>query len=241
MSALSTAVGEVVLPEQAMLTSALNVIMQEHPQIHCAFLDCSADSQTVAIGYDLSQHGMVHAWRRKRWLKLSYQPLAEQPLHQLSTLLPSGTYLVLGGIGQALVQAIAAIATHGQFVLVSSCVNKEPVVLHLAGQCEYESLSCDITNIAEVQSLTHLLQERYSHIQGILHCAGVAGPGRLLPVIIVLKILSLLMKKLVAETRWKFCKYLSCIGLSVLPLYQLSMVVLDSLVMLVLTDIWMHG
>ncbi|WP_406850726.1 beta-ketoacyl synthase N-terminal-like domain-containing protein [Candidatus Arsenophonus nilaparvatae] len=176
VSALSTAVGEAVLPEQAMLTSALNVIMQEHPQIHCAFLDCSADSPTVAIGYGLSQHGMVHAWRRKGWLKLSYQPLAEQPLHQLSTLLPSGTYLVLGGsggIGQALVQAIAAIAPHSQFVLVSRCVNKEPVVLHLAGQCEYESLSCDITNIAEVQSLTHLLQERYSHIQGILHCAGV--------------------------------------------------------------------
>ncbi|WP_182853307.1 KR domain-containing protein [Arsenophonus endosymbiont of Aleurodicus floccissimus] len=69
-----------------------------------------------------------------------------------------------GGIGQALVQAIAAITPHSQFVLVSRCVNKEPVALHLAGQCEYESLSCDITNIAEVQSLTHLLQERYSPI-----------------------------------------------------------------------------
>lgn len=176
VNALSTAAGEVVLPEQAMLTSALNVIMQEHPQIHCALFDCCANSPTVVIGYGLSQQGIVHAWRSKQWLKLSYQPLVEQPLHQLPMLLPSGTYVVLGGsggIGQALVQAIAAIAPHSQFVLVSRRVNKDPISLHLAGQCEYESLSCDITNITEVQSLTNLLQARYNHIQGILHCAGV--------------------------------------------------------------------
>lgn len=226
-----------------MLTSALNVIMQEHPQIHCALFDCCANSPTVVIGYGLSQQGIVHAWRSKQWLKLSYQPLVEQPLHQLPMLLPSGTYVVLGGsggIGQALVQAIAAIAPHSQFVLVSRRVNKDPISLHLAGQCEYESLSCDITNITEVQSLTNLLQARYNHIQGILHCAGVPA-GALIARHQCVDDFSVVEEKFVAVQRWRSSRHWSRVGLSAPPLCQLFMVVLGSSVMLVLTDIWMRG
>ncbi|CAI1519821.1 Surfactin synthase subunit 1 [Serratia quinivorans] len=175
VGALSTAPSERGLPAQAMLASALNVIMQEYAQIHCAQFDCTADSPMWVLGFGLSQYGVVQAWRGKEWLIRSYQPLAEYPLHQLSTLLPSGIYVVLGGsggIGQALVQAIAAVAPYSRFILVSRCGGERDVEPHLAGRCDYHSLNCDITDLSAVRELAQSLKASYGQIQGILHCAG---------------------------------------------------------------------
>lgn len=175
INALNTTPGESVKPVLAMLTSALGTIMQEHPQLHCALIDCAVDNPAVEIGCGLSQHGMVYACRNSGWLKRDYLPLAEKPLSQLSTLLPSGTYVVLGGsggIGQAMVQAIAAVAPHTHFIMISRHQDKQCNTLHLARQCDYEWFSCDITDTGQVQSLAHLLYERYGQVQGIIHCAG---------------------------------------------------------------------
>ena len=131
----------------------------------------------------------VIAFRGAQRLAESFAPTALPPSPQAPVLRPGGCYLVTGGlgaIGGVLAAALAQASAGAHLVLVgrrgAEGAEAHRVVAQLrAHGAEVLALAADVCDGAAMRDVVGVARARFGRIDGVVHCAGVAG-GRMLMV-----------------------------------------------------------
>ncbi|WP_457355438.1 type I polyketide synthase [Roseateles sp. P5_D6] len=161
--------------------------------IDTALLSNADEAQRLVelLAAELRQPGpeTVIAYRGAQRLTESFAPTALPPSPQAPVLRPGGCYLVTGGlgaIGGVLAMALAQASAGARLVLVgrrgAEGADAHRVVAQLqAHGAEVLALAADVSDGAAMRDVVGVARARFGRIDGVVHCAGVAG-GRMLMV-----------------------------------------------------------
>lgn len=179
-----------VSPAKALCLGPCRVIPQEYPNITCRTVDLPEDEAPATLAELLLREiveeapAAAIAYRAgKRWSQ-SFDAI---PLPETSgdgaLLRKHGVYVVtggLGGIGLTLAQHLAA-TTQAKLLLLGRSAPDEAKLqavreMEEAG-AEVMVRAVDVANRDELSAALRAAAERFGPIDGVIHCAGVAGGG----------------------------------------------------------------
>jgi amino acid adenylation domain-containing protein len=199
---------ETTYPEQALLVAACKVISQEHINIRCSSIDLplqnnNASKTAAAIINELDSH-LLHrsiAYReQKRWVE-HYEPITFPPAH-LPFLRKNGVYLITGGLGKIglLIAEYFSQITKVNIILLSRSnfpekslwnLIKDEASLHKIQQFKKIEnfgsniyvVKADVTNAEEMKQVFLWLDEKFNHLDGVVHAAGDLSENLLKPIV----------------------------------------------------------
>ncbi len=181
-----------VAPENALLAGACKVIAQELPDVRTRFIDVSADEAMLPllVSEMVSETGerQVALRNNGRWA-LGFEPVRLDAADTAGRFRRNGVYLItggLGGIGLALAAHLAS-KWQAKLVLTSRLASRptsewgvEKIRCIQAMQDSDAELmieGADVTDPSAMRELRWKIHQRLGEVNGILHCAGVAGGG----------------------------------------------------------------
>ncbi len=92
-----------------------------------------------------------------------------------------GAYVITGGLGGIGFTCATYLASKESTNIILLGRNKNPdftsleKIIEMGSKVEY--ISCDISNILELEEVFNTIREKYEKVLGIFHCAGVPGKG----------------------------------------------------------------
>lgn len=164
--------------------SFLKALHRESPKVYGKTLELGAMSddhklQTIVQELYCKEGGCKHIRYNDRVRYVAKEVEAKlEEAGKKPGIIKSGTYLITGGLGGLGYKFAAYLAKNYQTNLILlgrskeiDCTNKKIIDLKRLGVA-VEYLSVDITNQKDVHNMKLELRKRYTHIEGILHCAG---------------------------------------------------------------------
>lgn len=180
-------------PLKSLIVGPCKVIQQENKNINVKCLDITLTEDKVDQGliHDViteilseRKEDIVVYRNHKRFVQYFEKiDLPKIPRQQM-VLKENGVYVIvggLGGIGFVLCKYIAGF-THMNLVIIqrSTTLSEEKRKLKQqleAEGCNVEICSVDITNHANLEKTIEYIYEKYDHINGVIHSAGISGNG----------------------------------------------------------------
>ncbi|MEU6670089.1 SDR family NAD(P)-dependent oxidoreductase [Streptomyces sp. NPDC046727] len=180
-------------PAAALLSGPVQVLPEEYGNLRCTQLDLARDqvpdtaAAAVLVAGALAAPGGPVALRSGRLLSRAVEPVHRPvPDFMPVRLRHGGTYLItggLGGIGLALARQLARVCA-ARLVLLGRRAPEEyggeaaQALRDLrATGTEVLTVQADITDRAALARALDLARERFGHIDGVVHAAGLPGGG----------------------------------------------------------------
>ena len=204
-------IGETTMhPEKATLLGPCRVIAQEYANITCRSIDIDSRAeqfvdQLVAELFSKPSELVVAYRRRHRWVQ-TFQPIRlEAKDGDSARLREQGVYLITGGLGgigfvfaQHLAKTVKAkLILTGRTALpareewpqwLETHDDQDGISRKLRKLQELEALgaevltdSADVSNLEQMQRLIKLSTEQFGAIHGVIHAAGIAVSGGIIP------------------------------------------------------------
>ncbi|ETX02891.1 MAG: hypothetical protein ETSY1_01945 [Candidatus Entotheonella factor] len=195
---------EQLAPEKASIMGPCRVIPQEYPDIHCLNIDLPEPSQLTPVQIEplirqliaeltdprpeAADSAQVIAYRGPhRWLQTydaAHLALSATNGAGLPVLLrQGGTYLItggLGGIGLTLANDLARRVRANLILLSRSALkenNQQAVQALEALGSDVLVMSADVADERQMANVIAQARERFGHIHGVIHAAGIPGGG----------------------------------------------------------------
>ncbi|MGM9979480.1 MAG: amino acid adenylation domain-containing protein [Clostridium sp.] len=189
-------------PENATLLGLGKVVCSENPFINVQAIDIDDDSDIENVLGNLNNDDVyLSAYRHnQRYIQIfDYMDIDKKNDRKLN-IKDKGVYVITGGTGSIGLETAKLIATKGKanIVLINRSLfpsrekwndivklsNNKNLNYKISKICEIEALgsnidirSCNVTDYEKMKKLINDLRECYGNINGIFHCAGVAGDG----------------------------------------------------------------
>lgn len=201
--------GDLAFPEQALLLGPAKVIPREYPYLRCRSIDLPYTgtlsqermAQQLIVEFANDSAEDVVAYRDKhRWVQ-SFEAVHLNTQEQVAPLVPSGVYLItggLGGLGSALAEYLARtvqarlvlvgrtplpereqwadwLAEHDEQDAISQKLRRIQKLEQLGSQVLFSS--ANVAHLSEMQQLMARTHETFGPINGVIHAAGNPGQG----------------------------------------------------------------
>lgn len=200
---------EVIIPEKATVLGAVKTIRLEYPNISCRSIDVSfttglEEKLVEQLVRDFSESSeQIIAYRGKyRWVQ-TFEPVRLERKKDTPQLRNGGIYLItggLGGIGLVMAEYLARtvkaklilcgrselpprnqwekwLNSHEPSNSVSQKIRQVQALEQLGA--EVLVISADVSDRTSMQALVEKARDRFGEINGIIHAAGVAIPGKI--------------------------------------------------------------
>jgi acyl transferase domain-containing protein/acyl carrier protein len=179
-----------ISPAKALALGPCRVIPEEYTNVTCRSVDVRADDDPAALAALLIHEILTEpaaaaiAYREGvRWTQ-SFEPIAlNEPPENTAMLRQNGTYLItggLGGIGLTVARYLAK-TVQAKLVLVGRSAAGDAQIqavreMEEAG-AEVMLAAADTANRDQMQAVISAATQRFGAIDGVVHCAGIAGGG----------------------------------------------------------------
>ncbi len=192
-----------IIPEGSTLLGLGKVIRQENPNIACRSIDIDELTDIDCIMRELETASPTYlvAYRNgRRYIEEIRDfevPYAQE--HKIN-FKENGVYIITGGIGGIALSIARGMASENNVKLVLISRSKLPpkeqwnnlpytregrrIAEKIGKIKEIEAMgaeisyySADISNMDEVKDIVDTVREKYGQVDGVVHCAGVAGDG----------------------------------------------------------------
>jgi acyl transferase domain-containing protein/acyl carrier protein len=179
-----------VSPAKALALGPCRVIPAEYTHVTCRSVDIGADGDPASLASLLINEicnqpaAAVIAYRDGvRWTQCFEPTPLNDPSERMPTLNKHGVYLItggLGGIGLTLARHLAR-TVQARLVLVGRSpaddVRRSAVREMEAAGAEVMVASADAANRHQMHAVISAAIQRFGVIDGVIHCAGIAGGG----------------------------------------------------------------
>lgn len=177
---------DIIIPEQAIIRGLAKVYSLENPTTPCRVIDMDYETTSLQIAEEIYSDIKTEypAYRKGiRYVqKITIEDISYKYDFPLTT---DGIYIITGGIGGLGIEAAEFLASKGpvNIALISrrniyEIRDKEEDILNridamnLQGN-EVIAYSADVSNLDQMSELIEFLRNKYTKINGIIHCAGV--------------------------------------------------------------------
>ena len=179
-----------VSPAKALALGPRRVIPEEYENVACRSVDISADDDPGDLAslliHEISTEPAAAAIAYRdglRWTQ-SFEPISlNEPPENMPLLHKNGVYLItggLGGIGLTVARHLAK-TVQARLVLVSRSAAEDARIqaLHEMEEAGAEVMvvAADAANRDQMRAVISAAVQRFGAIDGVVHCAGIAGGG----------------------------------------------------------------
>ncbi len=187
--------GETPHPVKAMLTGLVATFLKEAPGARCRLIDIDARTDVRLLAAELLHQGTESVVARRgarRWQRA--EATLDVAPAQGTALREEGVYLVtggLGGLGLEIAKGLVHTGVRPRLALLGRRVPEgEPALAAEAAArvrtaiTEMEALgaevavvACDVSDAQQTADAVASVVDRFGPVNGVVHCAGVAGDG----------------------------------------------------------------
>jgi tyrocidine synthetase-3 len=164
---------EILSPDRATVLGAVKIVPLEYPNVACRSIDIDQyQSQQLAVEIWNPEGEQVTAIRGGFcWRQVFGAVPLEAPTPKPATLKPNGVYLItggLGGMGLTIAQELTS-RYQAKLILTGRSANAAP---NDFGP-DVMVTAADVSNLQDMERVIKLARERFGHINGVFHAAGV--------------------------------------------------------------------
>jgi len=192
-----------IIPENSAMFGLAKVLNHESMNVKCRCTDIGESKEIENIYSELKakDEGLISAYRDgKRYVEF-FDTLNTQKIERLETPVKStGVYIITGGTGGIGLEIAKYFSTKNKvnIVLINRTMfperskwdfildeNEDKKLCYKisslrdieVGGSNVEIVSADISNAEEIKQVLDNIRDKYSAINGVIHCAGIAGDG----------------------------------------------------------------